>query len=246
VAALGRLKNKSALDPLLAAYRDPLTRDQAITALAQTPDVRALDAYLDGLTQSDLKIRESARQALRAIRKEAQLILKGRASSPELAKELRLIFGSEVSASPDDYLRHGLAEKGDPANGKKLFASSCVQCHAVGSEGAKVGPDLTTVGAQFSRREIAESILFPSKAVREGYQSMNIETKDGDFFSGLLKAETVEEVTLVDSAAQLQRIPKSQIVSRKLSELSLMPEGLHSGLTLSEFADLLAYLESLR
>jgi putative heme-binding domain-containing protein len=75
---------------------------------------------------------------------------------------------------------------------------------------------------------------------------MNIETKDGDFFSGLLKAETVEEVTLVDSAAQLQRIPKSQIVSRKLSELSLMPEGLHSGLTLSEFADLLAYLESLR
>ena len=246
VAALGRLKNKSALEPLLSAYKDPLTRNEAIVALAQIPDIKALDAYLDGLTDSDSKIREGARQALRAIRKEAQPILKTRATSSELSKELRLIFGSEVSASPDDYLRHGLAEKGDPASGKKIFSSSCIQCHAIGSEGARVGPDLTTVGTQFSRREIAESILFPSKAVREGYQSMNVETKDGDFFSGLLKAETPDELTLVDSAAQVQRIPKSQIASRKLSELSLMPEGLHTGLTLSEFADLLAYLESLR
>src|SRR5688572_11506982 len=243
--ALGRLKNKAALDALLAAHKNSVTRGAAIMALAQTPDLKALDAYLDGLTNPDVKIRESARQALRAIRKEARPIVEKRANPPELAKELRLIYGSEIAAAatPEDYLRHGLAEKGDPVQGRKTFATICVQCHTIGAEGGKVGPDLTTAGAQFPRRELAESILYPSKAVREGYQAMNVETKDGGLLSGLLKAETAEELTLVDSAAQLQRIPKNQIASRKLSELSLMPEGIHAALSLAEFADLLAYLE---
>src|SRR5206468_3034087 len=139
------LKTKASLEPLLSAYHDRFTRNDAIVALAQTPDVKALDAYVDGLTQTNLTIRESTRQAMRAIREDARPILEKRTNSPELAKELRLIYGSETSASPDDYLQHGLAEKGNPMNGKKLFASSCIQCHAVGAEGAKVGPDLTTV-----------------------------------------------------------------------------------------------------
>ena len=243
VTALGSLKNKSAFDPLLAAYKDPATREQAIVALAQTPDVKAIDPYIDGLTRTNLTIRESARKALKSIREEARPILEKR---PELASEFKLIYGAETSASPDDYLREGLANKGEGGNGQKAFAKLCVQCHTVRGEGGKVGPDLTTVGTQFSRREIAESILFPSKAVREGYQAVNVETRDGDLLSGLLKAETADEITLVDSAAQLHRIPKNQIVSRKFSELSLMPEGLQAALTLSEFSDLLAFLESLR
>ncbi|HTD87792.1 MAG TPA: HEAT repeat domain-containing protein [Candidatus Binatia bacterium] len=243
VTAVGSLKNKSALDPLLAAYKDPATREQAIVALAQTPDLKAIDAYVDGLARTNLTIRESARKAMRAIRNEARPILEKR---PELASEFRLIYGTENSSSTDDYLREGLANKGEAANGQKLFAKLCVQCHTIKAEGGKVGPDLTTVGAQFSRREIAESILFPSKAVREGYQSLNIETKDGELLTGLLKGETDDELTLVDAAGQLQRITKGQIVSRKLSELSLMPEGLHAALSTPEFADLLAYLEALR
>jgi putative heme-binding domain-containing protein len=245
VTALGRLKNKAALDPLLGAYWDPSTRNEAIVALAQTPDIKAIDAYVDGLTQTNVSVRESARQAVRAIRNEARPLL---AQRPELAKEMRLIFGSQTPGSPEDYLREGLglAGKGAAANGQKLFSKLCVQCHTVRGEGGKVGPDMTTVGAQFSRREIAESILYPSKAVREGYQSMNVETKDNESFSGLLKGETADELTLVDAAGQLQRVPKTQIAFRTLSDLSLMPEGLHSALTLSEFSDLLAYLETLR
>ena len=243
VTALGSLKNRSAFDPLLAAYKDPATREQAIVALAQTPDVKAIDAYIDGLARTNLTIRESARKALRAIKDEARPILEKRS---DLASEFRLIYGSEGAAGADDYLREGLANKGERAKGQNLFAKLCVQCHAVRGQGGAVGPDLTTVGAQFSRREIAESILFPSKAVREGYQSVNIETQDGELYSGLLKAETPDQVTIVDSAAQLHRIPKNQIASRKLSELSLMPEGLHAALTHAEFSDLLAFLEGLR
>lgn len=251
VSAFGRLKSKSVVEPLLEAYEDPLTRNAAIVALAQTPDLKGLDAYLDGLAQPDLQVREAARQAIRAIRKAALPTIKARlaALSPEAIKELKLIFDSELFANigaPEDYLRHGLAEKGEAPKGQKLFATLCIQCHTIGAEGGKVGPDLTTVGTQFSRREIAESILFPSRAVREGYQAMNVELKNGESMAGLLKGETADELTLVDSIGQLHRLEKDEILSRKLSELSLMPEGLHAALSLTEFADLLGYLETLR
>ena len=116
----------------------------------------------------------------------------------------------------------------------------------MGGEGVSIGPDLTSVGSQFSRHELAESILYPSKAVREGYQAVEIETTDDESFSGLAKGETGTEVLLVDRFGQLQRIPKDKVAARRNSDFSLMPEGLHSALTLEQFAGLISYLESLK
>ncbi|HSH17152.1 MAG TPA: hypothetical protein VLD18_14010, partial [Verrucomicrobiae bacterium] len=94
--------------------------------------------------------------------------------------------------------------------------------------------------------ELAESILYPSKAVREGYQAVEIETTDDESFSGLAKGETGTEVLLLDRLGQLQRIPKDKVASRRNSDFSLMPEGLQSALTLEQFAGLISYLESLK
>ena len=52
--------------------------------------------------------------------------------------------------------------------------------------------------------------------------------------------------TILDALGRLQTIPKAKITVRRDSDLSLMPDGLHLGLTLEEFADLVAYLESLK
>jgi hypothetical protein len=41
-------------------------------------------------------------------------------------------------------------------------------------------------------------------------------------------------------------IVKDDIKEREHSKLSVMPEGLHTGLKPEEFADLIAYLESLK
>jgi hypothetical protein len=41
-------------------------------------------------------------------------------------------------------------------------------------------------------------------------------------------------------------IQKSQIKTRKFSDISLMPEGMQTGLKPEEFADLIAYLVSLK
>ena len=55
-----------------------------------------------------------------------------------------------------------------------------------------------------------------------------------------------DEVELDDANAQRIHIPKDEIHDRKRSDVSLMPNGLAEGLTLQDFADLIAYLETLK
>ncbi len=124
--------------------------------------------------------------------------------------------------------------------------AACVKWHTVGRSGGNVGPDLTTMGSQYSRHDLVESILYPSKVVREGYQQIIAETKEDEVISGLLSAETTEELTLRDGEGNLHRIAKARLKKRRTSERSLMPEGLHEVLSLQEFADLLSFLQSLK
>ena len=262
LTSLGKVRDDAAFEALTNAATDVKLRDATLLALAQTPNIRGLTFYLDALASPNLKVREAGRKALNGIRDTAWPTVRERAVtlSPEVRRELASIykrhseaaklFAAEAAFTPEDYLAFGIREKGNADAGRKIFYQAggvaCSQCHAVRNEGGRVGPDLTTAGGQFSRRELAESILFPSKAVREGYQAITVETTDAETFSGLLKGETAEELQLLDSAGQLHRIPKLRIDSRQNSALSLMPDGLHNALTPAEFADLLAFLESLK
>ena len=150
----------------------------------------------------------------------------------------------------DDYVNYALKNKGDTTRGRRLFFNesgvACIKCHTVAGEGHAVGPDMTTIGVQFPRDALIEHIVNPSKSVREGYQQVLIETSDDESFAGLIKSESAENLTILTAQAKLQTIPKSKIASRHSSQLSLMPDGLHLGLSLDDFADLIAYLESLK
>ena len=132
----------------------------------------------------------------------------------------------------------------------KLFTEqggvNCAACHRVAGEGSDLGPDLSGVGAQFDRRALAEAILYPSKTVREGYQQIAIEMADGEEFSGVVKGETADTLALRDSSGREHKLPRASIKARRNSALSLMPEGLQAALSLDDFADLVAYLASLR
>ncbi|MEW6160046.1 MAG: HEAT repeat domain-containing protein [Verrucomicrobiota bacterium] len=263
VQALGRLKKKEAVPQLLKAFERPATRGEAMLALANIPDARAIEAYLQGLIEPNPAVREASRKALQSLRDDAWPKIEPRlANLPSaMIQELRKIYEKDARASaslntvpkapsPEDYLDHALKAAGDAMMGRSLFYDlsklACVKCHVVGKDGGRIGPELTTVGAQFSKRELAESILFPSRAVREGYQAVNIELRDGESLSGLFKGETADELSLLDSEGRLHRLRKAEIRSRRLSDLSMMPEGLHAVLSLEEFASLVAYLASLK
>jgi putative membrane-bound dehydrogenase-like protein len=265
INAMGQLKNRSAIPVLLTAYTNAETRGAAIEALTQTPDKDAAEAYLEGLADRNASLREKCRKALSAIRAEAWPMVKNKLAKlpPQGLMELHRIYNDYEPAreaglltliasltGPTEYAEFARSTRGNGARGRKLFFDAagvaCSKCHVVNGEGGPVGPDLSTVGSQFSRDILIESVLYPSKAIREGYQQVMIELKNGDAFSGAVKGESADSITLQDSEARLQTLRKADIVERRTSELSLMPEGLHAALTLEDFADLIAYLESLK
>jgi len=173
-------------------------------------------------------------------------------------------FNAKVSADPSgplfengakapataDYLAFALANGGDPARGYKLFREHsglmCIRCHAINGAGAQVGPDLSDVALKYSKDDIITSVLEPSVRIAEGYRTATFEMRSGVMLSGLVKSENKDAMILYDTSGEEKRIEKADVQSRTESKLSLMPAGQAALLTKEEFADLIAYLTTLR
>jgi putative heme-binding domain-containing protein len=143
-----------------------------------------------------------------------------------------------------DYLEKGPGRKGDAAAGRKVFEKAqCLKCHKHGKDGEALGPDLTTVAKRFNRKDILESIVYPSKVISDQYRSSVIVTTDDQVVTGLV-APQGDSVTVLQSDGSKVTLRKSQIRQQYASLVSVMPEKLLDTLELPEIADLFAYLES--
>lgn len=135
----------------------------------------------------------------------------------------------------------------DRARGRRLFTEiGCAQCHRVGTDGGLAGPDLTGVASRFDRRALLESIIEPSRIIADVYRTVTIATKSGAIHDGRIVAENDKTVTLATNPADpdhQQRISANDVVSRRASDISSMPEGLLNSLTRDEILDLLSWLE---
>ncbi|MEW6306305.1 MAG: c-type cytochrome [Verrucomicrobiota bacterium] len=133
------------------------------------------------------------------------------------------------------------------ARGKEAFtAAQCFACHRFGEEGGAVGPDITAVISRFSRRDILESIVDPSKVVSEQYQNITVLQKDGEDVTGRLVEDTNTKLVLVPNQLTGDKVEilKNKVAKITPSKLSPMPEGLINVLTKEEILDMLAYIES--
>ena len=97
-----------------------------------------------------------------------------------------------------------------------------------------------------SERDLLEAILYPSASIARYHEVVNVLTKDGTVFSGLLVRETVEEMFLSSAEGIVQSIPYRDIKQARYSNTSLMPEGLDQLLKPEEIADLVTYLKTLK
>jgi putative membrane-bound dehydrogenase-like protein len=265
VRLLGERRAPQAVPDLLKLADDKVLGQAVLLALAKNPHAKALNAYLKALESKDAALREQTRTAIAKIADQIlpQLELQANQLPPQVIAELQKSLAKNEKARKGpifmiavkvlelaEYESFARKNSGDPTRGKKLFDDAeglgCIRCHSVAGKGGAIGPDLSTIGAQFSRELLAESILYPSRSIREGYQVYTVKTRRGDFYDGLAKGETDAAVMLLDSAGTLHTIPKPDITSRRASAISLMPEGLQSPLSLEEFADLIAYLQSLK
>ena len=146
-----------------------------------------------------------------------------------------------------DLLLNKARSTGNAEHGAEVFASprfACISCHRVAEHGGAVGPELTEVGVKIDHREIAESILWPRKKVKEGYKAIAVATKDGRILQGYpVEAESdANTLALKDaSAGTTSRIPRTEIEETR-EEGSLMPEGLLQTMTDAEQKDVLRFL----
>ena len=133
---------------------------------------------------------------------------------------------------------HGKADAG-----AKIFAkANCINCHRYGDRGDGIGPDLTTVSRRFQKKEILESILFPSQVISDQYASKTIITTDGRSITGLVAPQADGSLIVLQSSGQKATIAASEVDQTLPSKISAMPEGLLNPLSLEEIADLFAYL----
>jgi putative membrane-bound dehydrogenase-like protein len=135
-------------------------------------------------------------------------------------------------------------EKGDIAQGKKVFTANCAVCHVFGAEGKNIGPDLNGIAAR-DRADILAEILDPNRSVEANYRSWTVETKDGLTYSGKLDSESQTAIELTDATAQKHVIQRKDIAELTQSALSLMPAGFES-LKPEELTGLLEYLTSVK
>jgi putative membrane-bound dehydrogenase-like protein len=268
VTAIGTLKTSKAIPFLMELYRDKTVGKEAIRALAATPNVKALDAYLEGVGSSDGGLRSDARRAIQGFHKEALPLIEARLDTDPLStvavSELQGLYAKFVpedqrtsklwkfdtkKLSPEAFATFAKNHAGNADNGKKIYrleSVACVKCHKVGNEGGDVGPALTGVGTKYDRAFLIDSILYPSKQILDGYHQTILRMNDGDVLSGIVRGEDAKEVTLYDAGATKTLVPKADIKERDHGKLSVMPEGLHVVLKPEEFADLVAYLETLK
>jgi putative heme-binding domain-containing protein len=130
------------------------------------------------------------------------------------------------------------------ARGKEIFEAACASCHIFGDIGTSVGPDLTTLSSRFGRRDVLDSILWPSRTISDQYAVTVFEMEDGTFESGVIIRETGNAV-VIKNADHLDRplpIALSRVKERTESTVSLMPENLLADYSLDDIDSLVTFV----
>jgi putative heme-binding domain-containing protein len=153
---------------------------------------------------------------------------------------------TQPKLTADEIFAHQTKQEGggSPDAGRPIYEKQCAACHRFGEIGKDVGPDLTTIASRFKKKDVLESILWPSKIISDQYQSEMFELSDGTVVTGVLVRESATAV-LVRTAENPDRpvaVPKAKIANRATSTVSLMPEGLLDGYTQVDIANMLAFV----
>ena len=169
---------------------------------------------------------------------------------PELRAKLAMLWPetrTPTTREMEDLIRKRAAivraGSGDPYNGRTLFQNTCAGCHRLFGQGGQVGPDLTV----YDRSDLDSmllSIVNPGAEIREGYEQIHLETRDGRLLSGFLVEKDDQTLVLRTLDNQTATIPVADIREQDRPAASLMPEGLLDGFKDQEVRDLFAYLRS--
>lgn len=131
-------------------------------------------------------------------------------------------------------------KRSDRAAGRAIFQKTCANCHRIFDAGGKIGPDIT--GSQRTNLDyLLQTLIDPSAAVNKDYQMQVLQTIDGRTITGLVVEESKTAIT-IQTVNEKIVVPVDEIEARKLSPVSMMPDGLLQNLSNEQVRQLLAYL----
>lgn len=138
--------------------------------------------------------------------------------------------------------------RGDAKAGALVFhrsVAACVKCHGAGTDSSPLGPDLASIDRSMTGVQIVESILFPSRVIRKGFETVSVLTIDGEIITGMLARDEPDQLVLRD-ATNLEReivVDKRDIDQQSPNAQSMMPAGLAATLRDErQFFDLVKYI----
>jgi len=215
-------------------------RDALATLLARAASGRALVAALEAKQIPTSDLSPAQIRQLRGMRD--AVINEWLKRNPALA-----ISASDKQAEIARYktfLTPETVKAGDVNHGRALFAQTCATCHRLFDAGTEIGPELT--GANRADIDyLLQNILDPNGLIGADYQSVTAELKDGRVVVGMVRAEDANAFTFKTLTEQVL-VPREDIKTFNVSEVSMMPEGLLAAFTPEQVRDLFAYLGSTR
>ncbi|MBM3997847.1 MAG: c-type cytochrome [Planctomycetes bacterium] len=150
---------------------------------------------------------------------------------------------------------YALTHDGNAGSGSCVFVdcgsmvagqtAGCVTCHSrkANDDGGKLGPSLFGVGSRLTREQIIDQVLSPHK--NKNPMGVAVEFKTGRLQSFRLLAESRELLSVRDLDTGERNVLHVAELER-YRRTPLMPEGLADKMTPRQFADLVAYLVSLK
>jgi putative heme-binding domain-containing protein len=242
IRALGAYDDAATPRILLEHYRglNEADRDNVVATLASRP--ATAKALLEAVGSGAVARRDLSATVARQI-----LAF----NDPALEKQLEAVWGTLRKTSADKaaliakykaVLAPDAGRTPDPSRGRLVFNKACLQCHKLFGAGGDVGPELT--GSDRANTDyILENILDPGAAVGRDFRLATIATTDGRLLNGIIRAQDDASIT-VQTANDRLILPREDVEDLKVSNASMMPEGLLDKLTPEEVRDLVSYLSA--
>jgi putative heme-binding domain-containing protein len=240
LARIEQSPRKDAWEKLLA-HADPLVRTETVRwwrgFKGQAEMVELLCRQAPELLKADAGIRED----LAAVFRHLDVVPDPDLALPEPEKDKAALSRQTLDAltalAPADRKKRAVL-------GQQVFERcACTKCHTTATQTTPLAPSLKGIAAQ-KLDYLVESVLYPSRVIKTGFEAETVVLKDGKVLTGLVKDEgTMLRVLALD---QDVRIAKSDVESRSVTRVSIMPEGQEAQLGRRELVDLIAYLATLR
>ncbi len=142
-----------------------------------------------------------------------------------------------------DLLTSEALAKANVKNGKQVFMQTCGPCHKMYGEGGTLGPDITGSNRQ-NLEYLLSNVLDPSGEIQDDYRMVVVTTRDGRTFSGNVAMENDRTLALSLVGQDTVSIAKSNIQSKDVTNVSMMPAGLWETLEDQQIIDLVGYLRT--